>query len=784
MARRNIRASQHIRNRTRYESPLPGKRSASLLVEPLEDRSMLSTYAPGELLIQYDSTVDVSARSEVRRIVAGRLIEQIQTNAMKVAGQGILERVSLGGAVSVESAIERIQSLPGVRFAEPNWVYTPTDVSNDTYYLNGSLWGMYSDDSPSAIGPAGTSNSFGSQSEDAWNNGFVGSNSVYVGVIDEGIQYTHPDLAANVWTNPFDPIDGIDNDGNGRIDDSQGWDFYSDDRTVYDGTGDDHGTHVAGTIGARGGNGTGVAGVNWNVTLISTKFLGPLGGYTSGAVQALDYLTDLKIRHGLNIVATNNSWGGGGFSQSLLDAITRAANQGILFVAAAGNASSNNDAVASYPSNYDTTAGAGYDSVIGVASITSTGGLSSFSSYGSMTVDLGAPGTNITSTLPTNTYGAYSGTSMATPHVTGAVALYASANPGATAAQIRSALLSSTSATTSLAGKTVTGGRLNVGALLGASIALPSLSISDVSVTEGNSGTTSANFTVTLSSASGNAVSVNFATANGSALSGSDFNSSSGVLNFAAGETSKTIAIQVVGDLNVEANETFAVNLSGATNATIGDSSGTGTILNDDVSSGVSLSISDVTAYENQGPFVFNVTLSAPSASTVNVNYATVSGSARGGGGKNADFTNKSGTLTFSPGQTLKTISISIKNDANFEQTESFYVDLSAPFGAAISDNRGTGTILNDDSGVFSTVAPTLGTQNSIIATASQPQALADAQIPSEAQGPVKARDVLAELVLRVNAAASQGLERAQAQVAGNGPKASEGDLWQLRVEP
>ena len=220
-----------------------------------------------------------------------------------------------------------------------------------------------------------------------------------------------------------------------------------------------------------GGNGTGVAGVNWNVTMISAKFLGRRGGTTANAIKAVDYITDLKTRHGLNIVATNNSWGGGGFSQALLDAINRGGNADILFIAAAGNGGSdgvgdNNDSTASYPSNYQCTANGSYDCVIAVAAITSTGARSSFSNYGATTVDLGAPGSAIYSTLPTkqngSTYGSYSGTSMATPHVTGAAALYAASHLSATAAQIRSAILGSTVPTPSLAGRTVTGGRLNV----------------------------------------------------------------------------------------------------------------------------------------------------------------------------------------------------------------------------------------------------------------------------------------------------------------------------------
>ena len=307
---------------------------------------------------------------------------------------------------------------------------------------------------------------FGSQAETAWANGNTGSASVAVGVIDEGIQFTHPDLAGQIWTNPFDPADGIDNDGNGYIDDIHGWDFDGNNNTIYDGgtrgSADDHGTHVSGTIGAKS-NTTGVVGMNWNITIISCKFLGRRGGNTVNSIKAVDYLTDLKQRHGINITASNNSWGGGGFSQALADAISRANTQNILFIAAAGNGGSdgvgdNNDATASYPSNYDS------PNVIAVAAITSTGSLSSFSNFGATTVDLGAPGQGIWSTTAFNIYESYSGTSMATPHVTGAAALYKAKYPGATAAQIKDAILSAAQSTptASLAGKTLTGGRLNV----------------------------------------------------------------------------------------------------------------------------------------------------------------------------------------------------------------------------------------------------------------------------------------------------------------------------------
>jgi subtilisin family serine protease len=297
---------------------------------------------------------------------------------------------------------------------------------------------------------------FGIGAATAWQNDKTDCSSVYVGIIDEGVNFAHVDLAANAGNSPREAENGLDEDGNNYIDDVYGWDFVNNDKTVYDGgTEDQHGTHVAGTIGGVGGNGIGVAGVCWNVKLLSAKFLGPNGGSLSNAVKAVDYFTNLK-KKGLNIVATNNSWGGGGYSQALYDAIQRANVEGILFVAAAGNSAANNDNTASYPSNYNSA------NVIAVASITSTGTLSSFSSYGATTVDIGAPGSGIYSTLPGNSYGSYSGTSMATPHVTGAVALYKALNPSATAAETKAAILAAAIQTPSLAGKVVTGGRLSV----------------------------------------------------------------------------------------------------------------------------------------------------------------------------------------------------------------------------------------------------------------------------------------------------------------------------------
>jgi subtilisin family serine protease len=410
-------------------------------------------YVPNEMLVKFKKGTSENARARVVGLLNANIKEHIHTAAMKRFGddQGVLllkiNENALGG-------ISKAKAFGEIEYAEPNWVYYHDATSNDPRFTNGSLWGMYG----ASTSPA---NQFGSGAASAWASGKTGSLEVYIGIIDEGYMHTHEDLVDNIGVNPGEISgDGRDNDGNGYIDDVYGWDFAGKNNTVYDGAGDDHGTHVAGTIGAVGGNGKGVAGIVWKVRFLNAKFLGNRGGTTANAIKAVDYFTDLKSRHGLNIVATNNSWGGGGFDQSLQDAIERANTAGILFIAAAGNSTSNCESSNCYPAEYPNA------NIISVASITSTGLISSFSNYGSTTVDIGAPGSGIWSTVPSksglSSYASYNGTSMATPHVTGAAALYKSLNPTAAASLIKAAILNSATPTASLAGKTVSGGRLNV----------------------------------------------------------------------------------------------------------------------------------------------------------------------------------------------------------------------------------------------------------------------------------------------------------------------------------
>jgi len=349
---------------------------------------------------------------------------------------------------SVEKAVrDYTKQAAVIAYAEPDYIAFTTQVfPNDISF--GELYGLHN------TGQSGGTADADIDAPEAWTIA-TGAHHIVVGVIDTGIDTDHPDLAANIWINPGEiQGDNIDNDNNGFIDDIHGWDFYGDDSDPSDDN--SHGTHVSGTIAAVGNNATGVVGVCWQATLVALKFLGAGGSGThSDAADALMYAAALK-RNGIATVRlTSNSWGGGGPSQVLEDSISENEMEDILFVAAAGNDASDNDAQPHHPSSYTN------NSVISVASTDRNDLLSGFSNYGAISVDLGAPGSSIYSTVPNNGYGNKSGTSMATPQVAGVIALMYSVAPGATVSEIKDALFDGTDPIPALTGKCVTGGRLN-----------------------------------------------------------------------------------------------------------------------------------------------------------------------------------------------------------------------------------------------------------------------------------------------------------------------------------
>lgn len=278
-----------------------------------------------------------------------------------------------------------------------------------------------------------------------------GSSKVLVANIDTGIDYNHEDLINNVWRNPGEiPGDGLDNDANGYVDDIVGWDFRDKDARPFDDN--SHGSHTAGTVAATGGNGIGVSGVAQQASVMGLRFLG--GSQGSGtledAIKAIDYATE----NGAQIMS--NSWGGGGYSQVMFDAISRANDKGILFVAAAGNSGSDNDKKAQYPASYQ------LPNVLTVAATDSGDKLASFSCFGLKSVHLAAPGVKILSTVPGGKYSSLSGTSMAAPHVTGAAVLLKAAYPNMKAKELKEVLMQSVEQLPTLTDKVSTGGRLNI----------------------------------------------------------------------------------------------------------------------------------------------------------------------------------------------------------------------------------------------------------------------------------------------------------------------------------
>jgi len=397
--------------------------------------SLLSVQSSKRYIVKYLDGMRPAVQSNVPGAAQVRQLKVLKN----------LEILDIPNDINIQRTLNSYKNRADVEYIEEDSVVTILATPNDTDFNR--LWSMHNIGQTSGLSDADIN------AVEAWDV-TTGSSDIVVAIIDTGIDYRHSDLQNNMWVNPNEIAnDGIDNDNNGYIDDIFGIDAVNNDGDPMDGN--NHGTHVAGTIGAQGNNSQGVVGVNWNIKMIACKFLDDYGsGFTSDAIECLDYLLDLKQNHNVNLIASNNSWGGGGFSQALLDAIEQQREAGILFIAAAGNSSNNNDINLSYPSSYDSS------NIIAVASTNRLDELSYFSSYGASTVDVAAPGSEIYSTVAGGGYDTFSGTSMAAPHVTGLIALLAAQQPSLAITQLKKIILWSGTPLDALNNKVLSGRRI------------------------------------------------------------------------------------------------------------------------------------------------------------------------------------------------------------------------------------------------------------------------------------------------------------------------------------
>ena len=438
----------------------------ALLTTSWQVNAKLAEHVPGEVLVKFKA-------GGLKSFQISKLNNEIKY-LYQVASQTNLYKVSFDQKSTVEGMSERLQQYPRVQSAEPNFIYrvnpvTHTDLKgllapyikekNNTLYTPtdpkfGELWGLRNTGRNEPGGRAPGAIGADIDALRAWEI-TKGARSVKIAVIDTGIDYRHPDLKDQIWTNQAeaDGEAGVDDDGNGYVDDIHGYDFANKDGDPIDGH--SHGTHCAGTIGATHNNNEGVAGVMADVTLVAVKFLTDAGsGSTEDAIAAIDYAT----KGGVDLMS--NSWGGGGFSQALKESIERASAAGIIFTAAAGNSGTNNDQSPHYPSNYQVA------NVVSVAAHTAQDDLASFSCFGRTTVHIAAPGHQILSSTKDGGYSVYSGTSMATPHVSGALGLLLAKEGRLPHTEMRERLMATSIPVGSYRGRTINGGRLNAYNLL------------------------------------------------------------------------------------------------------------------------------------------------------------------------------------------------------------------------------------------------------------------------------------------------------------------------------
>jgi subtilisin family serine protease len=417
-------------------------------------KQVKASYVDNQILVklkpEVEDTIDSYAMADFVARSHGASFEPLHES--RRGGQYLIE---LDGSLSVENAVEQAARDPRVEFAEPNYLLYPAATPNDTLF--NQQWGL---NNTGFAGQGKPGADIGAMR--AWDL-TTGSDDVVVAVIDTGADLSHVDLAPNAWVNRGERAgNGLDDDGNGFVDDVNGWDFLNNRPATFESAETDwHGTHVSGVIGAAGNNGIGVTGVAWRVKIMSLKFIGTKSGSTADAIKAINYTIDQKQR-GVSVRVINASWGGPTESASLKAAVTAAGNAGILFVCASGNGGINEgghdlDAAPAYPAAWSRD----ISSIISVAAVDSTDSLASFSNFGQTTVQVAAPGTFVLSTTPGNNYGMGSGTSMATPHVSGVAALVFSRQPSLSPSQVRQRIVSTADPVISLISKVSSSGRIS-----------------------------------------------------------------------------------------------------------------------------------------------------------------------------------------------------------------------------------------------------------------------------------------------------------------------------------